>query len=134
MALCAVIRRMVRMERWLLRVLTVSLLAASAACRHAGPDLPSRPLDTSGAAFVGIIYDVRQSMIMADEESAQRGIGVRRGEIWISPSTEIVSRTGMLVPWENLRRGMRVRVWFTNDFTETGTTVQGRARRIIADY
>lgn len=117
-----------------MRVFATALLVSGSACHRSAGDLDSRPVPTTGAAFVGTIYDVRQSMIMAEEEGSQRGIGVRRGEIWISPSTEIVSRTGMLVPWDVLRRGMRVRVWFGNDFTETTTAVQGRAYRIIVDY
>jgi hypothetical protein len=116
----------------LLRVGALLGVALLASCHHRKPsDIPSRPVSKEGAGFVGTIYDVRLQMIMAEEESALKS---RRGEIWISPSTEIVSRTGMLMPIETLRRGMRVTVWFTTDFTETDNNVQGRARRIVVEY
>lgn len=93
--------------------------------------MPSRPVSTEGAEFIGIISDVRSMMIIAREESLTK---TRRGEIWISPATEITNRTGMLVPLETIRRGMHVIVWFTNDFSETSTVVEGRASRVVVDY
>jgi hypothetical protein len=109
-----------------------ALLIGVGGCHRHADEIQSRPLATTGARFVGTLSDVHQSMLLLEEEGALSG--ARRGEIWIGPSTEILSRTGMLVPWENLRRGMRVRVWFNGDFSETSTTVQGRASRIIVDF
>jgi len=107
-------------------------LVATSACHRGTTDIPSRPVSTQGAGFVGQIYEVRQSTIVADEEGSLQSH--RRGEIWLSASTEIVSRSGALVPLETLRRGLRIRVWFGSDFTETSTKVQGRANRIVVDY
>jgi len=110
----------------------LGVLVGTAACHRQSDDLQSRPLATTGARFVGTLTDVRQAMLLLDEEGALSA--PRRGEIWIGPATEILSRTGAVVPLENLRRGMRVRVWFGGDFNETSTTVQGRASRIVVDY
>ncbi|HJQ19416.1 MAG TPA: hypothetical protein VJ867_03635 [Gemmatimonadaceae bacterium] len=121
-----------RVRRYRVRWAGVVLLAgAAAACHRHGGTLPSRPVSTEGAEFIGIISDVRSMMIIAREESLTK---TRRGEIWISPATEITNRTGMLVPLETIRRGMHVIVWFTNDFSETSTVVEGRASRVVVDY
>lgn len=106
-------------------------LASTAGCHRATERLPTRPISSAGAGFVGTIYIARADMIEAREESPTRS---RQGEIWLSPGTEITNRTGVLIPRESLRRGMRITVWFTNDFTETATEVQGRALRIVVDY
>jgi len=119
------------MTRGLLTVVFGVLVATSGCHRHS-EDIESRPLPTNGARFVGTVSEVRQSMIFVEEESTLAG--PRHGEIWIGPATEILSRTGSLVPLENLRRGMRVRVWFGGDFNETTTTVQGRASRIVIEF
>ncbi|HMC53988.1 MAG TPA: hypothetical protein VKH19_02350 [Gemmatimonadaceae bacterium] len=111
---------------------TLALLVAASACHRSTADIPSRPVSSQGAGFAGQIYEVRQSTIVADEEGTLQS--PRRGEIWLSSSTEIVSRSGALVPLESLRRGLRIRVWFGSDFTETSTAVQGRANRIVVDY
>lgn len=111
--------------------LAFAALAPAAGCHRATEQMPTRPISSAGAGFVGTIYIARTDMIEAVEESPTRS---RRGEIWLSPATEITNRTGVLIPRESLRRGMRITVWFTNDFTETATDVQGRASRIIVDY
>lgn len=69
-------------------------------------------------------------VIIAQEESAPMK---RRGQIWVSPSTEIVNRTGFLVPIETVRRGMRVIVWFTSEVRETESSIEGRASKVVVE-
>lgn len=111
----------------------IALLTASSmsACRRTPETRPSRAVSREGAAFYGTISDLRTMTIRADEQEVPRS---RRAEIWVSPATEITDRRGSLVPFEALRRGMRVTVWFTPDYTETDVALQGRARKIVVEY
>ena len=113
------------------RAVAVLALSLVAGCHRGVETRPSRPVSRDGAGFVGMIYEVRAMTLRAEEQSLDKR---RLAEIWVSPSTEITDRGGSLLPFETLRRGMRLTVWFTSDFTETATAVQGRARRIVVEY
>jgi len=119
------------LKRFLAAGVLLMALAATGACRHRNPDqLPPRPISDEGAGFHGMISSITEQLIVAVED---RAATPRRGEISLWPNTEIVTRVGQDIPRESLHRGMRITVWFTNDFTESATLIQGRADRIVVD-
>ena len=81
-------------------------------------------------AFVGWIRDVRGSVIIVDEEVATSG---RRGEIFVATTTEILSRTGMIVPQTWLKRGLRVTVEFRGVANENSGNLSATAQKIVVD-
>jgi len=127
-----------RFVRELYRCVVVASVVATVGCSHAssrldagaslgGDDPRSRALKD---AFVGWIRDVRGSVIIVDEEVATSG---RRGEIYVATTTEILSRTGMIVPQTWLKRGQRVTVEFRGAANENSGNLSATAQKIVVD-
>lgn len=116
-----------------LRLVFASLIALSA-CARAKPatttgDLQQMPPARDGG-FIGYIREVRGSVIVVDEESQSSS---RRGEIYVASTTDIFSRTGMVVPASWLKRGQRVTVHFRGQVNATTSNVTATADRIVVD-
>lgn len=110
----------------------VAFLAALACQRTPDVHPAAGAVPAERTPFVGSISQVRDGvMLWVDEESAT---GSRRGNVFLTPTTEIVMRNGMLVPSANLRRGMRATVWFRGAVDVTTSSVSGTASRIVVDY
>lgn len=118
-------------RRWLVlaAVTIVTIVIAPSACVRVRTDA-SASADAERPPFVGSIREIRSSYIVVDEEAAS----ARRGEIFLPTSTEITTRSGMLVPIANLRLRMRVTVWLRPPVNEASGTVTATADRIVVDY
>jgi hypothetical protein len=116
------------------RLVAASLIALSA-CARAGTatagELSQMPPGAErDGGFIGWIKDVRGSVIVVDEESQGNS---RRGEIYVASTTEIFSRTGMVVPASWLKRGQRVTVHFRGQVNATNTEINATADKIVID-
>lgn len=111
------------------RVVLFGAILIAAACQRNRPNVEPQPLDPS-APFVGWIKQVYGQVIALDEDAARE---VRRAEVFISPTTEIVMRNGMLWPAHWLRPGLRVTVWFTGVGTQENRFVRATAARVLVD-
>jgi len=117
--------------------LLIALAATGVGCSHfshredVAAATGAYPDGRTKDAIVGLIRDVRGSVIIVDEEVPNVP---RRGEIYVQTTTEIVSKTsGMIVPQSWLRRGQRVRVEFRGVANENGANLSATAQRIVVE-
>lgn len=112
------------------RVLLCGAVLIVMGCARTPPRVESVPIDADAPPFVGWIKQTHGAMISLDEDARTT---VRRAEVFISPTTEIVMRNGMLWPAHWLRPGLRVTIWFTGHGSETDGIVRATAQKLLVD-
>jgi hypothetical protein len=108
----------------------ILIVALGAGCQRNQPRVESVPIDPDAPPFVGWIKGTHGPMLALDEDAPKN---VRRAEVFISPTTEIVMRNGMLWPAHWLRPGLRVTVWFTGNGSEAAGIVRATAQKVLVD-
>jgi hypothetical protein len=105
-------------------------ICIATACQPNRPGVETAPLD-SNVPFVGFIMKTHGQIISVDEDVPRN---IRRADVLLAPSTEIVARSGLLVSASHLRPGVRVVVWFSGVATQTdGGLVRATARKVQID-
>lgn len=112
------------------RVVLLGAILVAVGCQRNRPHVASVPLDRDALPFVGWTRQTHGQVIALDEDAQEN---IRRAEVFISSTTEIVMRNGMLWPTHWLRPGLRVTIWFTGTGTEADGLVRATAQRVLVD-